>query len=81
MVVKVRLLGSATAFVALMGILLCSMDVLRVKVQSKKPGGEQIGLIVPAVLLPASAMLIPGTKIRAVSIQLHDRPPPRHCRL
>lgn len=70
MTLKVVLLEFSIAAAALTGAFVCSMGAVHVEVRSKKPGGEHIGLIAPAMVLPVGAMMVPRAKIREAAVEL-----------
>jgi hypothetical protein len=60
------------AVLAAFGAFVCSMGAVHVEVRSKSPQGDHLRVIVPAMVLPAAALLVPKDKIREVSRELRQ---------
>jgi hypothetical protein len=69
---KLAILAAPALLVTLTGAFVCSMGMVRVKVQSKSPGGEHVHVIAPAVVLPVGAMFVPKEKVRRASRDLQQ---------
>jgi hypothetical protein len=63
MTTGVAVLGGALAMVVVGGVVVYNEGAVRVDVQEKARSGKHIHLIVPAVVLPVAARLVPRDKL------------------
>jgi len=68
MPIKAAVLGT----IVLAGALVGSMGAVHIEVKPKKPGGEHIWVVAPAILLPAGAMVVPKAKVRQASREIRQ---------
>lgn len=70
MTIKAALLGSGGGMLLLAGLVVYNAGAVRVSVEEKRPGGDHIRLIVPAVAVPIGLKLAPRDKLREAAAEI-----------
>ncbi len=69
---KVIVLQGAAAMMLMTGAFVYHVGAVWIDVREKKPGGEHIRLVVPAIVAPVAAMMVPKAKLQEAPRELQQ---------
>ena len=65
-------LGLALATVGTAGAMVYSAGAIRVHVQEKRPGGENINIVIPAAIVPVVLAFVPDKHLQRAAVEIRE---------
>ncbi len=69
---KVIVLQGAAAMMLVTGAFVYHVGAVWIDVREKKPGGDHVRLVVPAIIAPVAAMMVPKAKLNEAPRELQE---------